>query len=107
MPNEPTREYARVTAMELGGRALEITSAELVWIQYWRGDEPAQREWELAGRTFDPSLRDHPQPVVLTLADGRRLRGRVVLRIKESGGYAAFTGVGLGELTEAGPTSGS
>jgi hypothetical protein len=99
MPDRPTREYARLTALEVGGRPIEISSAEVVWIQHWNGDEPAQREWELAGRTFDPSLPDGAQPVVLVIGQ-RRLTGRAVLDVRRSDGYAAFEGVGLGGLSE-------
>jgi hypothetical protein len=99
MPDRPTREYARLTALEIGGRPIEISSAEVVWIQHWNGDEPAQREWELAGRSFDPSLPDGAQPVVLVIG-ARRLKGRAVLDVRRSDGYAAFEGVGLGSLVE-------
>jgi hypothetical protein len=102
MPDEPTREYARLAALELDGRPIEITSAELVWVQHWRGDEPAQREWELVGRTYQHDrLRDGAQAIALT-ADGRRLKGRVVLWSSSSRGFAVFKGVGLGDLVEAG-----
>ena len=106
MPDGPTREYERLTALELNGCPVEIASAELAWVQYWRGEEPAQRDWELVGRTFEPGLRDGAQPVVITLGT-RRLSGRIVLTVSASGGYAVFKGVGLGDLVEVREVPGS
>jgi hypothetical protein len=100
MSDQPTLEYQRLAALELDGRPIEITSAELVRKQYWRGDEPAQLEWEVVGRTHDPDLRDQAQSIVLTV-DGRRLKGRVVLWSSRSYGLSVFKAVGLGELSQA------
>jgi hypothetical protein len=100
MPDEPTLQHVRLTNLELDGRSIEITSAELVHKQYWRGDEPAQLEWELVGRTHDPDVRDGAQSIVVTV-DGRRLRSRVVVWSSRSYGLTVFKGVGLGELVEA------
>ena len=101
MPDRPTLEHTRLSALELKGRPIEITSAELVRTQHWLGDETAQQEWEIVGRTYDATLSDGPQPVVLTV-DGRRLKGRVVLTASRSIGSDlwAFNGVGLGDLVE-------
>jgi len=99
MPDRPTLQHQRISALELNGRALEIKSAELVRIQYWRGDEPAQRDWEVAGRTPVEDLHEGAQSVVLTV-DGRRFKGRVVLSSSSSFGLTKFEGAGLGELTE-------
>ena len=100
MPDDPTLRHVRPTALELDGRRIEITSAELVQKQYWRGDEPAQLEWEIVGRTHDPDVRDRAQSIVVTL-DGKRLKGRVVVWSSRSYGLTVFKGVGLGELVEA------
>lgn len=100
MPDRPTLQHVRLSALELDGRPIEITSAELVRTQHWRGDEPAQLEWEVVGRTTDADLRDRPQSVVMTV-DGRRLKGRVVLSSSRSHGLSVFQAVGLGDLTEA------
>src|SRR5688572_21937486 len=99
MPDRPTLTHVRLSSLELNGRPIEITSAELVRIQHWRGEEPAQREWEVHGRTYDKGLRDGPQPIELTAA-GERFRGRVVLTASESIGSElwAFEAVGLGDL---------
>jgi hypothetical protein len=99
MPDRPTLEHVRITALELNGRPIEIRSAELVHIQHWRGDQPAQREWEVAGRTPIEDLHQGAQPVVLT-ADGKRFKGRVVLSSSSSFGMTAFEAAGLGELLE-------
>jgi hypothetical protein len=86
----------------MGGRPIEITSAELVRIQHWRGEEPAQQDWEVHGRTFDPGLRDGAQPIAFT-ANGQRYKGRVVVSASQSigSGLWAFEAVGLGELVES------
>lgn len=100
MPDRPTLQHVRITALELNGRPIEIKSAELVHIQHWNGDEPAQREWEVAGRTAVEDLHQGTQSVVMT-TDGKRLQGRVVLSSSSSFGLTAFEAVGLGDLTEA------
>lgn len=100
MPDRPTLQHTRLSALELNGRPIDITSAELVRIQYWRGDEPAQLEWEVAGRTHDENLRDGTQPIVIEVG-GERLKGRVVLSSSRSYGLSVFKAVGLGELVKA------
>jgi hypothetical protein len=102
MPDRPTLEHIRLAWLELAGRRIEISSAELVLTQYWLGDEPAQRDWEVVGRTHDDQLRDGPQPILFE-AGGRRYRGRVVLSSSVSLGstLAGFNAVGLGDLIEA------
>ena len=101
MPDRPTLEHIRLSWLELNGRRIEITSAELVLTQYWRGEEPAQRDWEVVGRTVDTQLHQGPQPIAFE-AGGRTFGGRVVLSSSQSIGsdVSAFNGVGLGELTE-------
>jgi hypothetical protein len=99
MPDRPTLQHRRITALELNGRPIELKSAELVHIQYWRGDEAAQRDWEIGGRTPVEDLHEGPQAVVMTV-DGRRYRGRVVLASSSSFGMTKFEGAGLGELIE-------
>jgi len=102
MPDRPTMEFIRpLTDIELGGRPLEVTSAELVRIQHWRGDEPAQREWEVHGRTYDEKLRDGAQAIAFS-ADGKRFKGRVVVSASQSIGskLSIFDAVGLGDLVE-------
>jgi hypothetical protein len=101
MPDRPTLTHTRLASLELNGRPVEMTSAELVRIQHWRGDEPAQREWEVHGRTYDRGLRDGTQPISF-LADGRRFTGRVILTASQSIGSElwAFEAVGLGDLVE-------
>lgn len=101
MPDRPTLEHLRLAWLELAGRPVEITSAELILTQYWNGDEPAQQEWEVAGRTHDERLHQGPQSVAFE-AGGRRYRGRVVLSSSRSMGtsLSVFSGVGLGDLTE-------
>ena len=89
-----------MTALELGGRPIVITSAQLLYTQHWRGDEPAQREWEVHGRTRDEELREGVEPIVITV-DGRRLKGRVVMTSSRSHGLSVFQAVGLDELTDA------
>lgn len=100
MPDRPTLQHVRLSALELDGRPIDIASAELVRIQHWRGDAPAQQEWEVVGRTHDPDLRDRTQSIVMT-AEGKRLKGRVVLSSSRSHGLSVFQAVGLGDLTEA------
>lgn len=100
MPDRPTLEHRQVTALELGGRPIEITSAQLVYTQYWNGDQPAQREWEVLGRTHDDDLKEGVEAIVVTV-DGRRLKGRVVMTSSRSYGLSVFQAVGLGELTDA------
>ena len=100
MPDRPTLEHRQVTALELGGRPIEITSAQLVYTQYWNGDQPAQREWEVLGRTHDDDLMEGVEAIVVTV-DGRRLKGRVVMTSSRSYGLSVFKAVGLGELTDA------
>lgn len=34
MPDRPTLEHRQITAIEMGGRPVEITSAQLVYTQY-------------------------------------------------------------------------
>lgn len=99
MPDRPTREYARLSALEIDGAPLDITSAELCWVQHWAGDEPAQREWEIRGRTRDEGLRDGTRSIVATMGE-RRYRGRVIVSSSAAGGLAVFEMVGLGDLTE-------
>ena len=99
MPDRPTREYARMTAIEIGGSALPITSAELCWIQHWNGEEPAQREWEVAGRTKEGSMPEGVRDVVLVFPD-RRLRGRGLVNASPGPGITVFEVVGLGPLVE-------
>jgi hypothetical protein len=100
MTDRPTLEHTRLTALELNGRPIEIASAELVRIQYWRGDEPAQQEWEVTGRTHDEEFRDGTQSIVIAIGD-ERFKGRVVLSSSRSYGLAVFMAVGLGELVRA------
>jgi hypothetical protein len=100
MPDRPTLEHRKVTALELGGRPVEITSAQLVYIQYWDGERAAQREWEVLGRTHDDGLREGVQAIVITV-DGKRLKGRVVLNSSRSFELSVFQAVGLDELTDA------
>ena len=101
MPDRPTLEHVRLAWLELGGRRIEITSAELTLTQHWRGEEPAQREWEVVGRTRQHDLREGEQAIAFE-AGGRRYRGRVVLSSAASydGQLVAFNAVGLGELAE-------
>ena len=102
MPDRPTLTHVRLSSLELGGRPIEITSAELVRIQHWRGEERAQEEWEVHGRTFDAGLRDGSQPIAFE-ASGQRFKGRVVVNASQSIGSElwAFEAVGLGDLVEA------
>lgn len=100
MPDRPTLEHHKVIALELGGRPIEITSAQLLYTQYWNGDAPAQREWEVLGRTHDDDLKEGVETIVVTV-DGRRLKGRVVLNSSRSHDLSVFQAVGLGELTDA------
>ena len=102
MPDRPTLKHVRLSSLELGGRPIEITSAELVRIQHWRGEEPAQEEWEVHGRTYDAAIRDGTQPIAFTAGD-RTYRGRVVLNASKSIGSElwAFEAVGLGDLVES------
>lgn len=100
MPDRPTREYARMTALELDGMPQEITSAELCWVQHWNGEEPAQREWEVMGRTRDGAMRQGPREVVLVFPD-RRLKGRGVVTVSAGPSITAFDIVGLGGLVES------
>lgn len=99
MPDRPTLQHVRLTSVELNGRSIAIKSAELVYTQYWNGDEPAQREWEVVGRTEDDDLRVGAQPIVIATSD-TRLKGRVVLDHSRSYGLTVFSGVGLGDLVE-------
>jgi len=99
MPDRPTREYARLDGLEIDGSPLEIPSAELCWIQHWAGDEPAQREWEIRGRTREERRLDGTRSIVVTAGD-RRYRGRVIVSSSAAGGMAVFDMVGLGDLTE-------
>ena len=103
MPDRPTLAHVRLAALELDGRPIEITSAELVRIQHWRGEEPAQQEWEVHGRTYDPGVRDGTQSIAFS-ADGRQFRGRVVVSASKSIGAElwAFEAIGLGDLVETG-----
>ncbi len=100
MPDRPTLEYRQVSALELGGRPVEITSAQLVYTQYWNGEQAAQREWEVLGRTHRDDLKEGVEPIVVTV-DGKRLKGRVVVTSSRSYGLSVFSAVGLGELTDA------
>ena len=68
-------------------------------IQYWRGEEAAQRDWEIAGRSGTDDFHEGVQQVVMT-ADGRRFKGRVVLSSSSSFGLTKFEASGLGELIE-------
>ena len=104
MPDRPTLRHIRITALELNGKPVELASAELVEIQYWQGDEPAQRDWEIAGRTHHDGFHQGAQSVVLT-AGGRRFKGRVVLSSSSSFGLTKFEASGLGELREIAPAA--
>lgn len=97
MPDRPTLEHRPITALELGGQPIEITSAQLLFTQYWNGDEAAQREWEVHGRTHHDGLKEGVEPIVITV-DGVRLKGRVVMTSSRSHGLSVFQAVGLGEL---------
>ena len=103
MPDRPTLEHSRLSSLELDGRPVEVTSAELVRIQHWRGEEPAQQEWEVHGRTWESGLRDGSQAIAFT-AEDRRFTGRVVVSASQSigSGLWAFDAIGLGDLTETG-----
>jgi hypothetical protein len=100
MPDRPTLEHRQVTALELGGRPVEITSAQLVYTQYWNGEQPAQREWEVLGRTHEDDLTEGVEAIVVTV-DGKRLKGRVVIMSSRSYGLSVFQAVGLDELADA------
>lgn len=100
MPDRPTLEHRQVTALELGGRPVEITSAQLVYTQYWNGEQPAQREWEVLGRTHEDDLKEGVEAIVVTV-DGKRLKGRVVIMSSRSYGLSVFQAVGLDELADA------
>jgi hypothetical protein len=100
MPDRPTLEHRQVTAIELGGRPVEITSAQLVYTQYWAGEQAAQLEWEVIGRTHQDDLKEGVEPIVLTV-DGKRLKGRVVVNSSRSYGLTVFSAVGLDGLTDA------
>ncbi len=100
MPDRPTREYVRLTSLALDGEPLEITSAELCRIQHWAGDEPAQVEWEIRGRTKDERLRDGTRGIDMAAGD-RRYRGRVIVSSSASGGLTVFEMVVLGDLVES------
>lgn len=101
MPDRPTLEHHRIADVVLDGVPLEVTSAELVYTQYWDGDRPAQREWEVNGRTYQGgALKEAVMAISFTL-DGRRLKGRAIMASSASGGFAVFQAVGLGTLTEA------
>jgi hypothetical protein len=99
MPDRPTLEHIRLSSLQLDDRPIEITSAELVLTQYWRGDEAAQREWEVVGRTHEERLRQGPQAISFE-AGGQSYRGRVVLSSSRSVGttISVFNAVGLGDL---------
>jgi hypothetical protein len=99
MPNRPTLEHRPITAIELGGQPIEITSAQLLFTQYWNGDEAAQREWEVRGRTHYDGLKEGVDAIVITV-DGSRLKGRVVMTSSRSHGLSVFQGVGLSELKD-------
>lgn len=88
-----------MTALEIGGDPVDITSAELCWIQHWNGDEPAQREWEVRGRTTQASVREGVREIVMTFPD-RRLRGRGVVNPSVGPGLTVIEIVGLGNLVE-------
>jgi hypothetical protein len=100
MPDRPTFQHVRLSGVELGGRPIEIKSAELVYIQHWNEGEPAQRDWEVNGRTEDDGLREGVQPVVIVTPNGR-FKGRVVVNHSRSYGMTVWQGVGLGDLTPA------
>lgn len=100
MPDRPTLEHSRITAIEMGGRPIEITSAQLVYTQYWDGEQAAQREWEILGRTHEEGLKEGVESFVITV-DGKRLKGRAVMQSSRSYGLSVFSAVGLGELTDA------
>ena len=99
MPDRPTREYARMTALEIAGEPIDITSAELCWIQHWSGETPAQREWEVVGRTKETSVREGVREVVLVFPD-RRLKGRGLVNPSVGPGLTVIEIVGLGGLVE-------
>lgn len=100
MPDRPTLEHRQITALELGGRAVEITSAQLVFTQFWNGEQAAQLEWEVLGRTHEDDLKEGVEAIVVTV-DGKRLKGRVVISSSRSFGLSVFSAVGLGQLTDA------
>jgi hypothetical protein len=100
MPDRPTLEHRPITAVELAGSPVDITSAQLVYTQHWNGDEPAQREWGILGRTHDDDLKEGVAAVMITV-DGRRLKGRAVVASSRSYGLTAFEAVGLDELVDA------
>jgi hypothetical protein len=99
MPDGPTLEHTRLAAIEVGGRPLDIKSAELARIQYWNGDEPAQLEWEIRGRTDEDTLTDTVHPIVITIGESR-FKGRGVFRTSRSYGMTVFHIVGLDPLVE-------
>jgi hypothetical protein len=100
MPDRPTLEHRQITAIEMDGRPVEITSAQLVYTQYWDGEQAAQREWEVLGRTHEEDLKEGVESIVVTV-DGKRLKGRAVMQSSRSYGLSVFSAVGLGELTDA------
>ena len=100
MPDRPTLEHFQVTAIEMAGRPVEITSAQLVFTQYWNGEQAAQREWEVIGRTHEEGLKEGVERLVVTV-DGQRLKGRAVMTSSRSYGLSVFSAVGLDELIDA------
>lgn len=101
MPDQPTLTHHRLEALELRGRPIPITSAELVLIQHWNGDQPAQLEWELVGRTRSELVEGGAQAIAL-VRDGRRFDGRIIIWASRSFGLTVFKGAGIGALRDAG-----
>jgi hypothetical protein len=88
-----------MTALEIGGEPVDITSAELCWIQHWSDETPAQREWEVAGRTKQTSVREGVREILLVFPD-RRLKGRGIVNPSVGPGLTVIEIIGLGGLVE-------
>jgi hypothetical protein len=99
MPDRPTLDHTRLTGLELGGKPVNVTSAELVKIQHWLGDEPAQLEWEVQARTMDQWLRDGVHSLVISAGE-RQFRGRGIATISGDPGIWVIRIVGMDPLTE-------
>jgi hypothetical protein len=92
-----TYQHNRITAFEIDGRPVSISSAELARISTLDGDdEVINLEWEVAGKSQE-EIPDGVHAFAMTI-NGQRLTQRGVFRESHADGWWVFKIIGLDPL---------